>query len=57
MINEQWINSLNKPEENVVEKIDENDPGEQPEKDLTYIRAKWSFVRHTAICGHRFRSN
>ncbi len=56
-INEQWINSLNEPKENVdekeeqdvVEKIDENDPDEQPEEDLTYIKEQSGLLSDTSL--------
>ncbi len=56
-INEQWINSLNEPKENVdekeeqdvVEQIDENDPDEQPEEDLTYIKEQSGLLSDTSL--------
>ncbi len=56
-INEQWINSLNEPKENVdekeeqdvVEQIDENDPDEQPDEDLTYIKEQSGLLSDTSL--------
>ncbi len=58
-INEQWINSLNESEENfvdekeeqdVVEKMDdENDPDEQQEEDLTYIKEQSGLLSDTSL--------
>ncbi|XP_052393335.1 uncharacterized protein LOC127941915 isoform X1 [Carassius gibelio] len=57
-INQQWINSLNEPEENVVdemeqqdivEKIDENDLDEQQEEDLTYIKEQSGLLSDTSL--------
>ncbi|KAL1270842.1 hypothetical protein QQF64_029858 [Cirrhinus molitorella] len=57
-INEQWINSLNEPVDNVVdekeqqdvvENIDENDPDEQPEEDLTYIKEQSGLLSDTSL--------
>ncbi|XP_056093733.1 uncharacterized protein LOC130072579 [Rhinichthys klamathensis goyatoka] len=58
-INEQWINSLNEPEENVAEEMEEqadvekseeeNDTEEQPEEDLTYIKEQSGLLSDTCL--------
>ncbi|XP_026114512.1 uncharacterized protein LOC113092934 isoform X2 [Carassius auratus] len=58
-INQQWINSLNEPEENVVDEMeqqdivekidDENDLDEQQEEDLTYIKEQSGLLSDTSL--------
>jgi len=58
-INEQWINSLNEPEENAADEMEEqaevekseeeNDTEEQPEEDLTYIKEQSGLLSDTCL--------